>query len=387
MFNIRLLNTIAPIGLKKLAESRYRVSETVENPDGILLRSFKMHDMPIPASLQVVGRAGAGTNNIPVDKLTKLGIPVLNTPGANANAVKELVLAGMLLSARNLCSAWSYTNGLSLAGDALNSEIEAAKKQFVGFELPGKTLGIIGLGAIGVKLANAALALGMNVTGYDPAISLKRAWELSSGVKQALSLNDLLSQSDFVSINVPFVEATRHLIGAAQFAAMKKGAILLNFARQEIVDKVALLKALDELRLRFYVCDFPSETFRGYSNVIALPHVGASTLEAEENCALMITQQVDEYLQQGNIINSVNFPEVVMPRSGAQRLAIVNENIPNMLGQISTVLASANLNIVDMLNKSQKDIAYTLIDLTTKADQAVLAAIRAIKGVVRVREV
>lgn len=386
MFKIRLLNTLSPLGLKHLSSESYDVSDTVEDPAGILLRSFKMHDMPIPASVQVVGRAGAGTNNIPVDKLTTLGIPVLNTPGANANAVKELVLAGMLISARNLCQAWHYVNTLEATGEALNKEIEQGKKQFVGFELPGKTLGIIGLGAIGVKLANAALALGMDVMGYDPAITVKRAWELNAGVKQATNLVDLLSHSDFVSCNVPLMDATRGLISHDQFAAMKKGVVLLNFARQEIVDNAALLAALKGDRLRSYVSDFPAHEFRAHPKVISLPHLGASTVEAEENCAIMVVRQVDDYLQHGNIVNAVNFPEVVMPRNGAYRLAIVNKNIPSMLGQISTVLADANINILDMLNKSLHDVAYTLLDTQTAVAPSVLSALKNINGVVRVRD-
>lgn len=385
MFKIRVLNKIAASGLEQLTSKGYDVSDTFEDPAGVLLRSFKMHDMPIPASLQVVGRAGAGTNNIPVAKLSELGIPVLNTPGANANAVKELVIAGMLISARNICQAWQYVNDLTTTGDALNKEVEAGKKQFVGFELPGKTLGIIGLGAIGVKLANAALALGMNVVGYDPAISVKRAWELSSGVKHATCLMELLAQSDFVSCNVPLIDATRGLIGEKEFAGMKKGSVLLNFARQEVVDSAALKAALEGDHLAQYVSDFPSEMVRDHKKVISLPHLGASTAEAEENCAIMVARQVDDYLQNGNIVHSVNFPEVVMPRNGLFRLVIANKNIPNMLGQISTVLADANINILDMLNKSRDDVAYTLLDTQNAVDPAVITALENIEGVIRVR--
>lgn len=386
MFNIKILNKIAPAGLRHLTSAGYNVTEEEENPAGILLRSFKMHNMQIPDSLQVVGRAGAGTNNIPVNKLTALGIPVMNAPGANANAVKELVLAGMFLAARNICQAWQYVNALTSTGDALNKEVETGKKQFVGFELPGRTLGVIGLGAIGVKVANAALSLGMNVVGYDPAIRVKRAWELSAGVTKATSLLDLVGQSDFISCHVPLIDATRGLLGAKQFAAMKEGATLLNFARDEIVDIEALEKALSGDKLRIYVSDFPNEKIKKHEKVLSLPHLGASTFEAEENCAVMVAQQVDDYLQNGNIVNAINFPETVMLRNGAFRISVVNKNIPNMLGQISTVLADAGLNILDALNKSRADIAYNLIDVEKEIPVEVISALREIKGVVRVRD-
>lgn len=388
MFTVRVLNNISPVGLRKLPVENYVIASDTEEPDAILLRSFNMHDMPIPGSLKAVGRAGAGVNNIPVSALSERGIPVFNAPGANANAVKELVLASMFLSARNICPAWDYVRALE-ASDAtqLNGLVEKGKKKFVGFELPGKTLGVIGLGAIGVEVANSALALGMNVLGFDPAMTVQRAWQLSAGVQQASSIEDLIARSDFVTVHVPLMDATRKLIGEEQLRGLPRRAILMNFARGPIVDEAAVLKALDEERIGAYVSDFPSLENKNHPGVIALPHLGASTGEAEENCAAMVAANVREYLEDGNIRHSVNFPEAIMPRARGYRLAVANANVPNMVGQISTCLAEAGQNIVDLLNKSRGDLAYTLVDVEQPLSPDTLAQIAGIEGVLAARVV
>jgi len=310
---------------------------------------------------------------------------VFNAPGANANAVKELVVAGMLLAARNICQAWDYARTLEGDDAALSKQVEAGKKDFVGFELPGRTLGVIGLGAIGVLVANTAAKLGMKVIGYDPQITVQSAWRLSADVQQARSLDDLLAQSDMVTFHVPLVDATRHMINRERLSFMKKGVTLLNFARESIVDEQAVVEGLNSGKVHAYVCDFPSNLLKGQPRVIALPHLGASTGEAEDNCAVMVADQVRDFLENGNIVNSVNFPEVVMPRSEGQRVAIANANVPNMVGQISTAMADAKLNIIDMLNKSRGDLAYTLIDVDQTLPEAVLNKIRGISGVLAVR--
>lgn len=385
MHKILTLNNISVAGLERLPRDRYEIASEIQHPDAILLRSFKMHDMEIPATLKAVGRAGAGVNNIPVDKLSKLGIPVFNAPGANANAVKELVLAGMLLAARNICQSWDFARSQEGDDATINKAVEAGKKNFVGFELPGRTLGVIGLGAIGVKVCNAALALGMKVIGYDPDITVQRAWQLSSEVQQATSVDDLLSRVDFVTFHVPLIDATRNMINAERLKSMKKGVVLLNFARNGIIDDQAVIAALDSGKVYAYVCDFPSNLLKNHPRVITLPHLGASTVEAEENCAVMVADQVRDYLENGNVLNSVNFPEVNMARTEGFRLAVVNANVPNMLGQISTVLAEAGHNILDMLNKSRGELAYTLVDVETNLGESCLDRLRAIKGVLSVR--
>lgn len=388
MYKIQTLNPISTTGLKQFPENHYQVATSVSDPDVILVRSQNMHQMEMPASVKVVGRAGAGTNNIPIALLTERGIPVLNTPGANANAVRELVIAGMLLASRNICQAWHYVSGLKLQDAELEKEIEQNKKQFVGFELMGKTLGVIGLGSVGVKVANAAISLGMRVVGYDPTISVNRAWELSSNVQQARSIDNLLSEADFVSFHVPLLDDTRNMINAKRLHAMKPNVVLLNFARDEIIDHHALAEALNANKVLAYVCDFPHAELKNHPRVISLPHLGASTKEAEENCAVMIVNQVREFLENGAIINSVNFPTVdVPPHNSEVRIAIVNANIPNMVAQISAKLAEAKLNIASLLNKSRDDIAYTLIDVNGTVNEAVLANIAKIEGVKQVRKI
>lgn len=388
MFKIQTLNNISTVGLDKYPRDSYEVASDISRPDAIMLRSFNMHDMEIPPTVRAIGRAGAGVNNIPVDKMSAAGIPVFNAPGANANAVKELVLTGMLLAARNVVQAWDYTRTLEGDDKSLNEKVEAGKKTYKGFELPGRTLGVIGLGAIGVKVANTALDLGMRVVGFDPQITVKNAWQLHSGVDQALSVDEVLSKSDFVTLHVPLIDATRNLINADRIKLMRKGATVLNFARGGIVDEEAVKAALDDDKLHAYVCDFPSNSLKSNAKVIALPHLGASTDEAEDNCAVMVAEQLRDFLENGNIVNSVNFPETVMPRmEGLSRIAVVNANVPNMVGQISTILANHNLNIADLLNKSRGDIAYTLIDTETEVPAAALDELAAIEGVLSVRSV
>lgn len=385
MHKILTLNNISVIGLEKFPRDRYEIASEIPHPDAIMLRSHNMHGMALPSTLKAVGRAGAGVNNIPVGEMSKLGIPVFNAPGANANAVKELVIAGMLLAARNICQAWDFARNLEGEDEAIHKAAENGKKQFVGFELPGKVLGVVGLGAIGIKVANAAVDLGMRVIGYDPKITVQGAWRLSAKVEQAVSLDDLLSRVDFVTFHVPLIDETRHMINADRLRRMKKGVVILNFARDGIVDAAAVSEAIGTGKVYSYVCDFPGKQFKGNSRVITLPHIGASTAEAEDNCAVMVAEQLREYLENGNIINSVNFPEVQMPRGEGYRIGIANANVPNMVGQISTLLAQAGLNILDLLNKSRGDLAYTLADVDKEVPESVLDGIRKIAGVLNVR--
>jgi D-3-phosphoglycerate dehydrogenase len=386
-FKILTLNNIAVAGLERLPRELYEVAAEIGHPDSIMVRSANMHAMDIPDSVKAIARAGAGVNNIPVDAMTKRGIPVFNAPGANANAVKELVIAGMMLGARNICRAWHYVCELDGDDGEVSKAVEAGKKRFVGFELPGRTLGVVGLGAIGVEVANAAHGLGMKVIGFDPQLTVERAWQLSSGVEQASNLDALFSGADFVTLHVPLVDGTRSLVNAERLGLMKPGGIVLNFARGGIVDEEAVLAALDAGHLSAYVCDFPTNRTRNHPRVTALPHLGASTGEAEENCAMMAAENLREFLEHGNIRRSVNFPEAIMPRAPGQRIAIANRNVPNMVGQISTELAEANLNIIDLLNKSRGEVAYTLVDVEGEAPAATLEKIAAIDGVLNVRAI
>ncbi|MFK5634850.1 MULTISPECIES: phosphoglycerate dehydrogenase [unclassified Ornithinimicrobium] len=391
-FAIQTLNAISPIGLQRLDRDVFDIGTDIAQPRAILLRSADLHSLEVPPSLYAVARAGAGTNNIPVDKMAALGIPVFNTPGANANAVKELVIAGMLLAARNLYHAADYTRNLvadqSLSGKDLDKQVEAGKKQFAGFELPGKTLGVIGLGAIGVLVANGAQSLGLKVLGYDPAITVERAWQLSPNVEQVTSVEELLSRSDMITLHVPLVPGTAGLINADRIALMPEGSVVLNFARGGVVDEEAVIEALDSGHLHAYVNDFPTEAGAVHPKVIALPHLGASTAEAEDNCAVMAVDQLSDFLLHGNIRNSVNFPEVVMARTpGTTRLGIFNENKPNMIGQITAVLADAGLNVAEFTNKARGDYAYTLVDVEGEVQDELKTAILAIDGVVRARKI
>ncbi len=381
---IKTLNAISKQGLSRLPET-YTVANDATDPDAILVRSSDMHKLDIPPSLLAVGRAGAGTNNIPVKAMSDKGIVVFNTPGANANAVKELVIAGMLLGVRNIVPALNFTNGLQGDDEFLHKAVEAEKKQFVGRELRGSTLGIVGLGAIGSLLAESALQLGMKVIGIDPEITVEAAWRLPSKVRKATSIEEVLKHCDFVSLHVPLLPGTKNLINAERVKGMKKGCVLLNFSRDGIVDTQAVIDGLNANRLQAYVCDFPSNLMRQHPRAVAIPHLGASTEEAEENCAVMVAEQVADYLTNGNILNSVNFPNISMPRGSRFRLAIANANVPNMLGQISTALASAGLNINNMMNKSRGELAFTLVDIETEVPQAVIDQLAAIHGVLRVR--
>jgi D-3-phosphoglycerate dehydrogenase / 2-oxoglutarate reductase len=385
MYKVLTMNKIDAVGLKLFPNNRYEVAEDLSNPDAILVRSASLHDTELPNSVKVVARAGAGVNNIPIEKLTRLGIPILNTPGANANAVKELVIAGMLLACRNLCQAWDYVRNLNGNNEAIHSQVERDKKQFSGFELPGKTLGVLGLGNVGVKVANTAVALGMRVIGYDPTITVKRAWELSANVEEVNHLNDLFAQADFISLHIPLTPETKDMIGDARLQIVKPGMTLLNFARDGIIDKTALHAALEAGRIGTYVCDFPCEHLKGHRKVISLPHLGASTREAEETCAMMAVQQIRDYLEHGTIANAVNFPTVKMPFSKGLRLAITNANVPSMVAQISTKLAAVGLNIIDLVNRSCNEIAYTLIDVDGQVHANLMQEIAAIDGVIQVR--
>ena len=385
MYKILTLNNISVEGLERLPRDKYEIASEMPHPDAILVRSQNMREMDIPASVKAIGRAGAGVNNIPVDTMSQRGIPVFNAPGANANAVKELVVAGMLLAARNICQAWEYTRNISGEDSELNKQVEAGKKKYVGFELPGRTLGVIGLGAIGVQVANAAHALGMKVIGYDPEITVQSAWKMESDVVQASSVDDLLGQVDFVSFHVPLVDATRNMINAQRLQLMKDGVVLLNFARNGIIDDQAVVDALDSGKVRAYVSDFPSNLLKQQPHVITLPHLGASTKEAEDNCAIMVADQVRDFLENGNVRNSVNFPKVYMKRNGGHRLTVANANIPNMLGQMSTALADSGLNILDMINKSRRDLAYTLVDIEGDITENCIDKIKSIEGVLAVR--
>ena len=384
-FEVLVLNPIAQVGLKRLPAEKYEVVKESKSPDVILVRSADMHSMTFDANLKAVGRAGAGVNNIPVAELSRLGVPVFNAPGANANAVKELVLAGMLIAARNLSPALEFVNKLDKDAKDLEKQVEGGKKAYAGVELPGHTLGVIGLGKIGSLVADAAIRLGMNVLGYDPDITVDAAWSLPAQVRKANSVDELLRASDFVTLHVPLIDKTRGLINAKNLKHMKAGAVLLNFSRDGVVEDAAALKSLESKHLRCYVTDFPSAELIGKAGVVALPHLGASTSEAEDNCAVMVADQVREYMAHGTMENAVNFPNAQMPRESPYRLAIANANVPNMLASISNAMGSRKINIHNMLNKSKKDMAYTLVDVDSPVPDAVIKELCAIKGVLAVR--
>ncbi len=383
-FKVLVLNNVSATGLRRLG-GRFLCAKELADPDVILLRSADLHSVEIPKSVLAIGRAGSGTNNIPVAAMSRRGVPVFNAPGANANAVKELVLAGMLMAARNIAGAMRFVAALDPNDPEMEKKVEAGKKSFAGFELAGRTLGVIGLGKIGCLVADAGVKLGMNVVGFDPEITVDAAWSLPAQVRKANSLAEALKASDFVSLHVPLLDATRKMINADSLKWLKHAAVLLNFSREGVVDEAAVLAALATKQLSAYVCDFPSPGVNSHPQVIALPHLGASTREAEENCAIMVADQVRDYLEDGNIVNAVNFPNVVMPRESAYRIAIANANVPNMVGQITAAMAGAGLNIHNMVNKSKKDIAYTLVDIDSEAPKQVIDAIAKIEGVLAVR--
>ena len=384
-FRLLVLNQIAAKGLARLPAERYLLGTDVTEPDAILVRSADLHARAIPTSVQAIARAGAGTNNIPVAAMSARGVPVFNAPGANANAVKELVLAAMLLTARNLAPALRFVAGLAPHTEGMEKMVEDGKKAFAGFELAGHTLGIVGLGKVGCLVADAAIKLGMDVWGFDPHITVDAAWSLPAQVKKAASVDEVLRHADFVTLHVPLMDATRDMVNADNLVLMRDGAVLLNFSRDGVVNEAAVLAALDAKRLGWYACDFPSPAVNAHPRVVALPHLGASTAEAEENCAVMVVDQLRDCLEHGNVINAVNFPAVGMARESAFRVAIANANVPNMLGQISTAMADAGLNIHNMVNKSRGDMAYTLVDVDSPVTPGVLAALRAIAGVLSVR--
>jgi D-3-phosphoglycerate dehydrogenase len=384
-YRVLVLNQISDKGLQRLPAGQYLTGKDVADADAILVRSADMHSLEIGPGVKAIARAGAGTNNIPVKAMSARGVPVFNAPGGNANAVKELVLAGMLMAARNLAPALSFVSTLDAQASDLDHRVEEGKKAFAGFELAGQTLGVIGLGKVGCLVADAAIKLGMNVLGYDPEITVDAAWSLPAQVRRAASVNDVLKNASFVSLHVPLVEATRHLVNARNLPLLRPGSVLLNFSRDGVVDDEAVLAALDSKQLAWYVCDFPAGPILAHRKVVALPHLGASTREAEENCAVMVADQLRDYLEHGNIANSVNFPSVAMARESRFRIAIANANVPNMLGQISTAMAQAGLNIHNMVNKSRGEMAYTLVDVDSPVSDTVTAALRAIEGVLAVR--
>lgn len=382
---VLVLNQVAAVGLRRFPAERYSVVRESAAPDVILVRSQDLHAYPFSENLQAVGRAGAGVNNIPVPEMSKRGIPVFNAPGANANAVKELVLAGMLLSARNLAAALEFVTGLDASAADLDRQVEDGKKAFAGIELPGHTLGVVGLGKVGSLVADAAIRFGMHVLGFDPEITVDAAWGLPAQVRRAGSIEEVLRASDFVSLHVPLTPKTRHMIGAQNVQAMKRGAVLLNFSREGVVDDAAVLKGLDAHGLKCYVTDFPRAELIGRPGVIALPHLGASTREAEENCAIMVVDQVREFLENGTVRNAVNFPDAALMRESPYRLAIANANVPDMLARISHVLGSRKINIHNMLNKSKGEMAYTLVDVDSIVSIETVRELRNIEGVLTVR--
>ncbi|OOG39008.1 phosphoglycerate dehydrogenase [Polaromonas sp. A23] len=384
-FEVLLLNQISANGLKRLPAESYTTGKEIARPDAVLVRSADMHAMDVPASVQAIARAGAGTNNIPIAAMSARGVPVFNAPGANANAVKELVLTGMLLAARNVAPALRFVASLDPTMPDMEKAVEEGKKNFAGFELAGHTLGIVGLGKVGCLVADAAIKLGMQVLGYDPDITVDAAWSLPAQVKKAASVAEVLKNSDFVTLHVPLVAATRDMVNADNIKLMRPAAVLLNFSREGVVSEAAVLAALDARKLGSYICDFPSAALNHHAGVVALPHLGASTREAEENCAIMVAGQLRDYLEHGNVVNAVNFPAVSMARESAYRVAIANANVPNMLGQISTAMAQAGLNIHNMVNKSRGDMAYTLVDVESPVSDVVLDHLRAIEGVLAVR--
>lgn len=385
IFKILTINQISSLGLNRFPADYYQVGSDIAEPDAILVRSQNLLNWKIPGSVKAIGRAGAGTNNIPVQDMNARGVPVFNTPGANANAVKELVLAGMLLAARNLVPALRFVENMQGDDATLNKLAESEKKRFSGIELPGRTLGIIGLGEIGRLVANAAIKLGMKVIGYDPKITVDSAWSLSAEVKKAHSMGDLLRHSEFVTVHIPLLDSTHHLIDEKHIRMMNQNVILLNFSRGAIVDEEAILAGIAANKIKYYVCDFPSQKLQHQNAVITLPHLGASTLEAEENCAIMVVNQLIDHLQNGNITNSVNFPDIFMERESPYRVAVANANVPNILGQISTSMAKAGLNIHNMINKSRGEMAYTLVDVDSPVPQHVVDEIAGIMGVLLAR--
>lgn len=385
MFKIQTLNKIAACGLDRLPRDNYESATEIVNPDGILLRSADMHSMDIPASVKAIARAGAGVNNIPLDKCTEHGIVVFNTPGANANGVKEIVIAALLMSSRNIVEGVNWVNTLKGKGADVPPLVEKGKAQFVGPEIQGKTLGVIGLGAIGVMVANAANALGMNVIGYDPFVSIDAAWKLSHEVKKAASLDALIAESDYITIHVPATKDTKNLFNEERIARMKKGARLINFSRNGLVDNAAIKAAIASGHVAGYVIDLPEDELIGVDKVLCVPHLGASTPESEDNCAVMAADQMREFLERGNIKNSVNFPACEMAPSGKTRITISNKNVPNVISNLTAAIGAAGLNIDDMINKNKGDVAYNIIDVSGDVSEDLAGKLKAVDGVINVR--
>lgn len=387
LHQIQTIDNISSIGLQRFDSSKFGVSSDTSEPDAIMLRSKKIHEMAFDTRLKAIGRAGAGVNNIPVERLTEMGVPVFNAPGANANAVKELVIASLFMASRNLYDAVTYTRGLESSGAALDKEVEGGKKKFVGTELPGRTLGVIGLGAIGVEVANAAAELGMKVTGFDPGVTIANAWNLNRNVEQASSAEAVFEYSEFITVHVPLIDATRSLIDATSLAAMPQGVVILNFARSGIVEDQAVLEALDSGKVKSYITDFPTRETIDHPSVITMPHLGASTAEAEENCAIMVADQLQDYLENGNIRNSVNFPNIELNRKSDFRLSLIHKNVPDMVGQISHLLGTSSVNIESMINKSKGAVACTLIDTNKKVPESTFNSILEIEGIIKARQI
>ena len=384
MYTIKTLNAISPVGLAKLPATQFEVDNDCAAPHGILVRSADLHEVPLPDSLLAIARAGAGTNNIPIDKCTAAGIVVFNTPGANANAVAELVIGALVAGSRNLPDAIAWAQKLK-GSPTLAKDVEKGKKQFVGPELRGKTLGVIGLGAIGARVANAAVSLGMEVLGYDPYISIDAAWSLSRSVQHCVSLGDMLPRCDYLTIHVPYMPSTKHTINAQTLSMCKDGVRVLNFARGELVDTTAMLAALESGKAAQYFCDFPSEELLGVKGVYCTPHLGASTPESETNCAVMAASELSDYLKNGNILHSVNLPDVQQPRAGGRRICIIHKNEPGVISAITGILTNANLNIENMVNKGKKDVAYTMLDVTGTIADDLMGQLSGIDSVIRVR--
>ncbi|MBH97874.1 MAG: 3-phosphoglycerate dehydrogenase [Rhodospirillaceae bacterium] len=384
-FKVLTLNSIAKEGLNRFSKTRYNYGNDLSDPSAILLRSQNIHDFEFPSSLLAVARAGAGINNIPIEKLSELGVPVFNAPGANANAVKELVIGAILMGLRNLPDAWEYVSKLKGSDELISSKVEAGKKKYVGCELPSRTLGVIGLGAIGVEVANACLSLGMRVIGYDPKVTVKRAWQLYSGVQQAANLEELFKNCDIITAHIPLNGNTKFLINYTLMRLLPSNSIILNFARNGVVDNSAVIELINEGCISTYICDFPTPEIKDHQKVICLPHLGASTVEAEKNCAVMVADNLIDFLENGNVGHSVNMPEAKLSRTRPHRLSIANANVPSMVGQISTALAEQNINIADMLNVSRGDLAYTLMDIDDPVDDETFERISSIDGILRVR--
>ncbi len=386
MYKIQTLNKISPVGLERFPHERYEVASEFSNPDAIVVRSFKMHDMELPSNLKAIARAGAGVNNIPIEKCSEKGIVVFNAPGANANAVKEAVLGAMLLSARDIIGGVNWVQSIADKGDEVPALVEKEKSNFAGTEIKGKTLGVIGLGAIGAMVANDAIALGMEVIGYDPYISVEAAWTLSSKVQKATGLETMLSQVDYITIHVPLMEQTKNMINREKFAMMRDGVKIINFARGGLVNNEDLKEAIASGKVSCYVTDFPDADLLQVKGIIPVPHLGASTAESEENCAVMAVEQIKEFLEEGNIKNSVNFPNCSLPRTvGDKRVVIANKNVPNMISEITSLLADKNINICDMINKSRGDLAYNIIDIEGDLSEDVLTSLKNIEGIITVR--